>query len=153
MYNVALFLHLIGAVLLISGIVVAGVAFEAARRRNSPRDIALLLGLTRAGVALVAVGSILVGAFGLMLVPMGRWGYGAPWVDSSIALYILALLLGGLGGQKPKQARLMASRVANEADTADVDLRALLDDRAALIENYAALVLMLVIIGLMCFKP
>ncbi|MDA8068969.1 MAG: DUF2269 family protein [Actinomycetota bacterium] len=153
MYNVAFFFHIIGAVLLISGIVVAGVAFETARRRPSPAEIALLLSLTRAGVVLVAVGSILAGGFGLWLVHLGSWGYGTGWVDASIALYIVALALGGFGGQRPKQARLLAARLAQDAVPATPELRALLDDRASLAANYTSLALMVAIIALMCFKP
>ena len=50
-YNLALFFHLLGAFSLIAGTIVAGVAFEAARRRRHPAEIALLLGLTRIGLA------------------------------------------------------------------------------------------------------
>ena len=153
MYDVAFFFHIIGAVMLISGIVVAGVAFEMARRRESPGEIALLLSLTRTGVALVAVGSILAGGFGLWLVHLGEWGYGTGWVDVSIALYLAALALGGFGGQRPKQARLLADRLARDARAATPELRALLDDRASLAANYASLALMVAIIALMCFKP
>ena len=153
MYDVAFFFHIIGAVLLIAGIVVAGVAFETARRRESPGEVALLLSLTRAGVVLVAAGSILAGGFGLWLVHLGKWGYGTGWVDASIALYIVALALGGFGGQRPKQARLLAARLAQDAVPATPELRALLDDRASLAANYTSLALMVAIIALMCFKP
>ncbi len=153
MYNVAFFFHIIGAILLISGIVLAGVAFETARRRQGPGEIALLLSLTRAGVVLVAVGSLLAGGFGLWLVHLGRWGYGTGWVDASIVLYLVALALGGFGGQRPKQARLLAARLARDAKPASAELRALLDDRASLAANYASLALMVAIIALMCFKP
>ena len=153
MYNVAFFFHIIGAILLISGIVLAGVAFETARRRQGPGEIALLLSLTRAGVVLVAVGSLLAGGFGLWLVHLGRWGYGTGWVDASIVLYLVALALGGFGGQRPKQARLLAARLARDAKPASAELRALLDDRASLAANYASLALMVAIIAPMCFKP
>lgn len=153
MYDVAFFLHIIGAVLLIAGIVVAGIAFETARRRESPGEIALLLSLTRAGVVLVAAGSILAGGFGLWLVHLGKWGYGTGWVDASIALYLVALALGGFGGQRPKRARLLATRLAQDAAPATPELRALLDDRASLAANYTSLALMVAIIALMCFKP
>ena len=153
MYNVAFFFHIIGAILLISGIVLAGVAFETARRRRGPGEIALLLSLTRAGVVLVAVGSLLAGGFGLWLVHLGRWGYGTGWVDASIVLYLVALALGGFGGQRPKQARLLAARLARDDKPASAELRALLDDRASLAANYVSLALMVAIIALMCFKP
>ncbi|WP_249019521.1 DUF2269 family protein [Conexibacter sp. S30A1] len=153
MYNVAFFFHIIGAILLISGIVLAGVAFETARRRRGPGEIALLLSLTRAGVVLVAVGSLLAGGFGLWLVHLGRWSYGTGWVDASIVLYLAALALGGFGGQRPKQARLLAARLARDDKPASAELRALLDDRASLAANYVSLALMVAIIALMCFKP
>jgi hypothetical protein len=40
MDNIALFFHLLGAVLFVAGIVLAGTAFEAARRREQPAEIA-----------------------------------------------------------------------------------------------------------------
>jgi len=54
MENVAFFFHIVGVMLFVAGIVLAGAAFEAARRRERPSEIALLLGLTRVGVVLVA---------------------------------------------------------------------------------------------------
>ena len=104
-YNVALVLHLLGAITFVAGIVVAGVGFEAARRREEAAEIALLLSITRIGVVLVALGTLLIAVFGLWLVHLGSWGYGSGWVDTSIGLYLAALALGGLGGQRPKQAR------------------------------------------------
>ncbi len=154
MYNVAFFFHIVGVLLFISGIVVAGVAFEAARRQARPQEIALLLGLTRVGVALVAIGTVLTGLSGLWLVHLGEWGYGSAWVDASIALYLVVLVLGGLGGRRPKQARLLATRLATVEQTSHNDeLRALLDDRVARAENYVSLLLVVAIVALMCFKP
>jgi len=46
-YDVVLFLHLVGAPLFVAGIAVAGVSFEAARRRDRPAEIASLLGIAR----------------------------------------------------------------------------------------------------------
>jgi hypothetical protein len=68
MMNVALFLHIVGALAFVSGVCVAGVGFEAARRRERLAEISLLLDLTRWGVALVAAGGLLVLACGLWLV-------------------------------------------------------------------------------------
>jgi hypothetical protein len=97
-----MFFHLLGALLFVAGIVLAGTAFEAARRRARPSEIALLLGLTRIGVLLVAVGGLLLPIFGLWLVHLGHFGFGSGWVDAAIGLYIIVLVLGGLGGQRPK---------------------------------------------------
>ena len=152
-YDVALLFHLLGAFLLIGGTVVAGVAFEAARRRDQPAEIALLLGLTRAGVILVGLGTLLVLAFGLWLVRLGRWGYGSGWVVAALALFALTVVLGAAGGQRPKQARKLAVRLRDEHADSTPELRALLDDRVALTVNYVSALLLLAIIAVMVFKP
>ncbi len=97
-----MFFHLVGALLFVAGIILAGAAFESARRRERPAEIALLLGLTRIGVLLVTVGGLLLAIFGLWLVHLGHFGYGSGWVDAAIALYVAALALGGVGGRKSK---------------------------------------------------
>jgi uncharacterized membrane protein len=153
MDELALFFHLLGALLFVAGIAVAGVAFEAARRRSRPAEIALLLGLTRIGVLLVAVGGLLLLVFGLWLVDLGHFGYGAGWVDAAIALYVVALALGALGGQRPKQARRLAARLAGEGEPVSAELRALLDDPLSRAANYASAAAVLAILVLMVFKP
>lgn len=152
-YNVALFFHVLGALLFFAGIVLAAAAFEAARRRERPADIALLLGLTRIGVLFVAIGGVLLLGFGLWLVHLSHAGYGAGWLDAAYALFVIVLALGGLGGRRPKQARLLASRLAADGEPASVELRALLEDRGSLIANYASAVLVLAILALMAFQP
>ena len=149
----ALFFHLLGAFLFVAGVVVAGIAFEVARRRRRPSEIALLLGLTRFGVALIGVGAPIVLAFGLWLVHLGRFGYRSGWVDAALALFVAVAVLGALGGQRPKQARKLAARLAEADDRESVELRGLLDDRLALAFNYLAAALLLAIIVLMVFKP
>jgi uncharacterized membrane protein len=152
-YNLALFFHLVGAFSLIAGTVVAGVAFEAARRRHDPAEIALLLGLTRIGVVLVGVGTLLAFAFGLWLVELGHWGYNTSWVVAALVLLALTVVLGTAGGQRPKQARELAVRLRDEPAEEAPELRALLNDRAARVANYASVLFLLAIIVLMVFKP
>ena len=153
MRDVALFFHLLGALVFVAGIVVAGVAFEAARRRERPAEIALLLGLTRIGVALVGLGALLVLAFGLWLVHLDGYGLGTGWIVAALALYVVAMALGGLGGRRPKQARKLAGALAAEGAPASPELRALLDDRVSLVANYASALAVLAILVLMVFKP
>jgi uncharacterized membrane protein len=151
-YELALFFHLLGALMFVAGIVLAGTAFEAARHRERAAEVALLLGLTRIGVVLVAVGGLLLPVFGLWLVHLGGFGYSSGWVDAAIALYLLALALGGLGGQRPKQARILATRLAAEQAPLSTELRALLDDPLSRASNYGSLAIVLVILVLMVFK-
>jgi hypothetical protein len=113
----ALFFHILGALTFVSGIVVVGIGFETARRRVRPAEIALLLGLTRIGVLLVGVGGALLLGFGLWLVQLGHFGFAAGWIQAALSLFVVAMALGAIGGQRPKQASLLASRLAAEVPT------------------------------------
>ena len=152
MENVALVFHLFGAFLLFGGMAVVGVAFEAARRRQTPSDVALLLGLTRIGVLLVGLGTRLAAGFGLWLVALGDVGYGAGWVDTSIGLLLATLVAGSLGGRRPKQARQLAVAERGQAQLSP-ELRALLDDRLARGLNNLSLLLIVAIVVLMVTRP
>jgi hypothetical protein len=66
---------------------------------------------------------------------------------------VAALVLGGLGGQRPKQARRLAAELAERGEPASDELRALLADRPSLVANYAAALCVLGILALMVFKP
>lgn len=153
MENIALFFHLLGAFAFVAGTIVAGVAFETARRKQTPAEISLLLGLSRIGVLLVAIGTLLVLGFGLWLVHLGHWGYGAGWVDAALGLLAATAVLGAVGGQRPKRARKLAARLTTEGAPVSPELRALLDDRVALTANYLSALLLLALVALMVFKP
>ena len=153
MEDLALFFHLLGALLFVAGIILAGAAFEVARRRERPSEIALLLGLTRIGVVLVGVGALLLLAFGVWLVHLEHLSYRAGWISTSIALYIVALGLGAAGGRRPKQARHLATELAAENAAASPRLRWLLNDPWSLVANYGSGTLVLAILVLMVFKP
>jgi hypothetical protein len=74
---------------------------------------------------------VIVLVFGLWLVQLGRFGYGAGWGVAALALFVVVTLLGGVGGQSPKRARKLAARLAEEGDVESDALRSLLDDRLA----------------------
>lgn len=151
--EIALFFHLLGVLLFAAGIAVATVAFEAARRRQEVHEVALLLGLTRVGVLLVLTGAAVVLAFGLWLVDLRDIGYDAGWIQAGLGLYVVALALGAVGGRRPKQARLLASRLAADRARVPPDLRALLDDPVSRAANYLSAAAVLAILALMVFKP
>jgi uncharacterized membrane protein len=151
--DTALFFHLIGAFLLFSGAAVAGVAFETARRRPAPAEVALLLGLARTGAVLLGAGAVLVLGFGLWLVHLDHWSYRTRWVVGALVLFAAAMVLGAIGGQAPKRARVLASQLAAAGQGMSAELRALLDDGRARAANYGAAVLILAILVLMVFRP
>lgn len=153
MEDVALFLHLLGALLFVSGIVLAGVPFELARRHEEAAAIAVLLGLARVGAVLVLAGAVLLLAFGLWLVHLSGAGFDAAWVQAALGLFLLALALGAIGGQRPKQARLRAAELAARGAAVDEELRALLADPTSRALNYASAALVVAILALMVFKP
>jgi hypothetical protein len=154
MENLALFLHLAGVLAFVAGVVVAGVALESARQRERPEEIALLLGPARWGALLAVAGAALILACGFWLVGLhDDVGFRTGWLDASLALFVAAVLLGSLGGRRPRQAREMAERLAREGASAGPELRALLDDRASRLANYASAALVVAILALMVFRP
>ncbi|HEX4107693.1 MAG TPA: DUF2269 family protein [Solirubrobacteraceae bacterium] len=153
MSDFILVLHLVGVALLVVGIARVGVAYTDARRRQSAREIADLLGRARRAIPLVAAGAVLTPACGLWLVHLRHFRYGAGWIQAALALYVVALVLGGLGGQRPKQARLLAGRLAAHDEPITQELRALLDDQGTRIANYVSTILMLVVLVLMFAQP
>ena len=153
MEKTVLFFHLLGALVFVAGIVLAAAAFEAARRRERVEEVALHLSLTQAGAKLVAFGGLLLFVCGLWLVELAEIGFGTGWVTAAMALFVIAAVLGGLGGQRPKQARELAARLAAEGKPRSEELGALLDDPRSRLANYASSALILIVLGLMVFKP
>ena len=151
----ALLLHLAGVVLLFSGMTVAAVAHAGARRLSRPGEIAALLGLTRTGVALVAAGAlVLVGSgFWLIEASNGFYSLGDGWIAGTLGLLVLAFILGAIGGQRPKRARLLAARLAADGAETAAELRALLDDRLSRAFNYGAALAVLAALVIMVWKP
>ena len=152
-YEVALFVHLLGVGLLAAGMGAAAAGLERGRRRELPAEVAALLGVARVGVFLVGLGSfaLLVGGFWLMQI--GAYDLADGWLSGSLGLFLLGALLGTIGGRRPKEARLRAERLLREGAPADAQLRRLLDDRMALVLNYASALLMVIVLALMIAKP
>jgi uncharacterized membrane protein len=154
-FEIARFLHLLGTMSFVSGMAVAGVCLESARRRGTSTEVAMLLSLTRAGVLLVVVGAILAGACGLWLASLSHLSFHTEWVWLSAALFVVSVVLGALGGRRPRQARTLAT-AESSADAGappSARLRGLLDDPASRACNYAAAVALLVIVYLMVTQP
>lgn len=150
--KIALLLHLGGAFALVAGATLAAAGFESARRRGRCGEIAALLGVARLGAVLVGAGALVALIFGLWLVHLTHTGFGAGWISGAFVLLIAVAALGGVGGQVPKRARLLAEGLG-EGEAATPELRALLDSRAARVMNYLSGALLVVIIVLMVTRP
>ena len=152
MHELALFLHIAGAILFFAGMAVAGLGEAAARGRSRPSEIALLLGAGRAGVVLVGIGLLLVLVFGLWLTDLSGFGFDG-WVVAALVLLVVASAAGGIGGQAPKRARRLAERLAAEDDEPSAELDALLRQPVAIALNVVAALAGVAILALMVWKP
>jgi uncharacterized membrane protein len=152
-YDWALFLHVTGAFLFLGGAVVAGIFYVAALRRERPSEIAALLGLARWGVAAVTVGVVMALGFGLWLVDIVGYGWGSGWIVASLVLWVVTNALGGIGGSRDKETRLLAERLAAEGDTPTPELRARLRDPISLGLSWGSGVVGVAILALMIWKP
>jgi uncharacterized membrane protein len=115
--------------------------------------VALLLGITRVGVLLVGLGSAVVLVCGLWLIQVTGSGLDEGWLSGSLGLFLVGVVLGAFGGQRPKQARLLAERLAREGDEPSPELRARLLDRFSLALNAASALAMLGVLLLMVWQP
>lgn len=151
--HVLLFFHLLGAFCFLAGATVAGVLQVAAMRRERPSEVATLLGLTRAGVALVGIGSLLTLGFGIALAEHEGIGFSPAWIQAALALWVASMALGGYGGRTARHARYLAERLAAEGDAPSVELRDLVSSRVPLVASYASGLILLAIVGLMVWQP
>jgi uncharacterized membrane protein len=148
-----LFLHLVSAFLLVAGATAAGIAQISALRRERPSEIALLLRVARPGVLLLNVGALGTLAFGIALAEDEGIGLGTGWVSAALALWVVMMLLGGLGGRSARHARELAERLAEEGDRPSEELRSLVSHRPSLLLSYASTAVIVAILVLMVWKP
>ena len=152
-YHWLLLFHLLGAFCFVAGAVVAGTLQLAAIRRERPSEVALLLRLTRTGVAFVGLGSLATLGFGIALAEHLGYGLSPAWIQAAIALWVASMALGGAGGRTARHARYLAERLAAEGDEPSEELRALVSHRPSLWASYGSSLLILVVIVLMVWRP
>ena len=148
-----LFFHLLGVILFFSGAAVAGTLQLGAMRREKPSEILTLLRLTRVGVLLVVVGALVTLGFGIALAEHLGFGLAPPWIRASLALWVAAVVVGGIGGRTARHARYRAEELAASRDLPDEELSALVRHRPSLWLSSLSTVLLLAIVVLMVWKP
>src|SRR4051794_30280981 len=109
-HDVALFLHLVGVLTLVSGIAVAGVGQAVARRAAGAAEVATILRMARVGVLLAAPGAVIVVGAGLWLVHLDGLGLDESWLSQALGLFVVAIVLGAVGGRPPRHAPELAQR-------------------------------------------
>jgi uncharacterized membrane protein len=153
-YHWLLVFHMAGALLLLGGAVFAGILNAAALRRERPSEIAVLYRLARIAVTAISAGMPLVLVFGIWLVAdldFVKWSQ--TWVILALVGWALAGALGGAGGKREKETRLLAERLAAEGDAPSQELRARMRDPLTLALSWGSGVVVLGILALMIWKP
>jgi uncharacterized membrane protein len=149
-----LFFHLLGAVLFFAGAAVAAVGQLVALRRERPSEIALLLGTTRWGVALVGVGALLTIVFGCALVAhLPYYAFDQAWIEWAIGLWVASMVVGGVGGRPARHTRELAERLAREGDRPSEELRRRVADPLSLVLSFASGAILVAVLVLMVWKP
>jgi uncharacterized membrane protein len=148
-----LFFHLVGAFCFFMGGAVAGTLQVAALREERPSAILTLLRLTRVGVVLVAVGALMTLGFGIALAEDIGYGLSPAWIQWALGLWVLSVVLGGIGGRTARQARYRAEQAVAAGDEPDEELRRLVAHRPSLWLSWISGALLIVILVLMVWKP
>jgi uncharacterized membrane protein len=152
-YDWLLFLHVLGAFLVLGGAVMAGVFNFAALQRERPSEIALLFKFARVAVASIGIGMVLTLVLGLWLVHHVGYGWGQTWIVLALVLWVLANALGGIGGSRERKTRELAERLAAEGDAPSAELTARLRDPVWLALSWGSGIVIVVILALMIWKP
>jgi uncharacterized membrane protein len=148
-----LMLHVAAAFLFVGGSVAAGILNALAIRAERPSETALLLRLVRATIPPIAVGVLGTLVFGIWLWHDLGFSIGAAWIWISLALWVVANALGGIGGRHQQRSRELAEQLAANGDTSTDELRALLRDVKGTAVSYIAGAATLAILVLMIWKP
>jgi uncharacterized membrane protein len=149
-----LLFHLLGAFLFFGGAAVAAVGQLEALRRRRPSEVALLLGTTRWGVALVGAGALLTIVFGSLLVAdRDYWTFDAGWIRAAYALWLASMVVGGLGGRPARKARELAERLAAAGNDPSPELDRAVRDPWSLVLSFASGAIVVALIVLMVWKP
>jgi uncharacterized membrane protein len=152
-YDWLLLIHILGAFLIFSGSIVAGILQLAATRRERPSEIALLLGLMQPAVIAIGVGAIVTLGLGLWLADDAGYGIGDGWVIAAIVLWVVANALGSAGGKPLGRAAELAQRLAADGDRPSEQLQCAVANRRALVLSYASFAALVAILVLMVWKP
>ncbi len=153
--------HILFAMLLVSGILGRNLTFAAARHATEVQAVADLLSLSeRFEKLMVRPGSELVLVFGLLTAWLERQpllsvlaGARPAWVFVSLIVYSLTLplVIVLLLPRSKRRRQALEAALAGLGMTAE--LRQALDDRAVQVARNVELLMILVVIGLMVLKP
>jgi uncharacterized membrane protein len=150
-----LLFHLLGAFLFFAGAAVAAVGQLEALRRRRPSEVALLLGTTRWGVALVGVGALMTIVFGSWLVTddLRPWKFDQGWIEAAYILWVASMVVGAVGGRPARKTRELAQRLAAAGDEPNDELDRAVRDPLSLALSFLSGAIVVALIVDMVWKP
>lgn len=149
--QIALFFHLIGAFLFVSGSIGIFIIRYSANSYTKPLEISLLLRTARYLVPLVAIGLVMTIGFGLWLAKMENY-WKESWLVGTYALVGYMILVGGFAGGRDKKTRLLAESML-EHEYPNAELLRNLKDPLTIGLNISMMIAIVLVIILMVFKP
>jgi uncharacterized membrane protein len=156
-YDWLLFLHLLGAGMLVAGALAYHVIGFAIGRRDRPSEIATLVRLGRPLNVAIPLGAVMALGFGIWLAYTGReipqYKITDEWIIASILLWVIGMALGSQGGRIYAEGGKLAERLAAHGDAPSPELRAIMQSPRAAVMTWASTAALLTILVLMVWKP
>jgi uncharacterized membrane protein len=154
-YDWLLVAHIAGVFMVAAALALVTVCVLAARRRERPSDVALMLGIVQRNVWLFSVGGGLILLFGIVLVLDldERYSFGDGWILGALVLWLAATITGIRAGRTYGSAHATAVRLAADGDRPSPELAGLVRDRGAMVMHALSILSVLVAVVLMIYKP
>jgi len=154
-YDWLLFLHVLSAFAVVAGVVLFSVVIAAGWSRDVPSDVVRLFRISRVGDALTGHGMGGVLIFGIWLaIDVDAYQVWDGWIIAAFVLWILAGAVGSREGKIYNAARDRARELAHAGtDSPSPELRALVQDRRALWLHVGTVLIVLLFLIDMIFKP
>ena len=153
-YEVLLFLHLIGAFMIVAGAAIGTAVLLVMRRTRSTRMLNEMLRLERLSPMLTIPGALIALVFGTWLVTEANYQFSEAWISLSYLLWFVALgLSAGVLGRSSARAHAIATRelAAGREESPEL-IAAVLDPKVTTVMNVLH-VITLLFFALMVFKP
>lgn len=154
------YVHLLGNALFLGGITTASICRYSACSMTNPADMAMILGVGKKAVPLVAVGLILIIISGCTLVDH-EFSFSDAWVIGALCIVGYMLVIGMVAGKADRLTRELAERESRASNVESAmpgikpsaELTARLMDPVAGSLNISMIVAIIIILALMVWKP
>jgi uncharacterized membrane protein len=154
LYDLLLFLHVLGAFALMGAITLFSIVIVATWRAQRPSDIAAFAGITRAGGLLLIAGTLMTIVFGVWLaIEVDRYRVWDGWVIAAIVLWAIGTETGRRSTDAYGKIGAEAARLAQSDDSPRPELRAKVRSGQAVGMQLASTGAVLVILVDMIWKP